>query len=79
MLYDGKHKKRINGCENPVAVIRGIEFDKEKFMKKIKFSLKSEMKLKKENAEQASLDILSELCSAKIDLEIGSTSKIFNV
>lgn len=67
MGFDGKHKKRVDGCDNPVAVIRGIEFDRVKFKKKTKFAIEPTEKLDVENAEQASFNILSELSSAKID------------
>lgn len=69
MGFDGKHKKRVDGCDNPVAVIRGIEFDRVKFKKKTKFTIEPTKKSDEEKAEQAPFDILSELCSAKIDLE----------
>ncbi len=79
MGFDGKHKKRVDGCGNPVAVIRGIEFDRVKFKKKTKFRIEPEEKSDEEKAEQAPFDILSELCTAQIDLEIGLSYKIFNV
>lgn len=79
MGFDGKHKKRVDGFDNPVAVIRDIEFDRVKFKKKTKFTIEPTKKLDVEKAEQASFDILSELSSAKIDLEIGLPYKRFNV
>lgn len=79
MGYDDRHKKRVDGCDNPVSVMRGIEFDRVKFKKKTKFAIEPTEKLDVEKAKQASFDILSELSSAKIDLEIGLSYKRFNV
>ncbi len=79
MGYDGKHKKRVDGCDNPVAIIRGIEFDRVKFTKRTKFRIEPEEKSGNENTEQAQFDILSELNSAKIDVLIEPTVKTFYV
>ncbi|MBE7060271.1 MAG: hypothetical protein E7389_05565 [Ruminococcaceae bacterium] len=66
--YDTKHKKRLNGSENPVGVIMGIEFDSEQFEKDIEATKKSGNYEKTELEKDAFYDIWEELLSSTIEL-----------
>ena len=70
--YDGTHKKRMNGHPNPIAVFKGIEFNRKRFEEDMSLNKVHDNPKQKKSSFS---DTMKELYDSKIDASIEPTAK----